>query len=126
VDASPPRSVQASKKYHQMEENSKIDKNDYIDLMKDYGIEFEGRILPEKWGEYTAIFQEIRRIGGLQPKEFSEMFQPNDTYLVEKSIKASELVREAWNCLEASDTEYGWRKEVEFRAFSCFESALIW
>ena len=109
-----------------MEESSKADTNDYLDLMKEYGIEFEGRIVPEKWGEYTAMFEEIRHIGELRPKEFSEMFNPDDKYFVEKRIMASELMKEAWNCLESMDTEYGWRKEVEFRAFKCFESEVIW
>jgi hypothetical protein len=109
-----------------MEENSKINTDDYVDLMKEYGIKFEGRIMPEKWGEYSAMFEEIRRIGDLRPKEFNEMFLPDDKYFIDKTISASELVNGAWHCLEAMDSEYGWRKEVEFRAFKCFDSAVIW
>ena len=111
---------------NQPEENSKPTTQEYLELMKDLGIAFEGRILPEKWGEYTAMFEEIRRIGGLRPKEFIEMFHPDDEYLVDKRVKASRLMKEAWHCLENMDSEYGWRKEVEFRAFECFDSEVIW
>ncbi|OBT95141.1 hypothetical protein VE01_07405 [Pseudogymnoascus verrucosus] len=107
------------------EDSSKVTTEDYIGFMKEYGIEFEGRILPEKWGEYTAMFEDIRRIGELGPKEFIEMFHPDDKYLDEKRIKASELVNEAWNCLKNMDSEYGWRKEVEFTAFERFDSEVV-
>lgn len=108
------------------EDSSKVTTEDYIGFMKEYGIEFEGRILPEKWGEYTAMFEDIRRIGELRPKEFIKSFHPDDKYLDEKRIKASELVNEAWNCLKNMDSEYGWRKEVEFRAFERFDSEVVW
>lgn len=108
---------------NQPEENSKLTTNDYLELMKAHGIEFEGRIVPGKWRGYTTMFEEIRHIGKLRPEE---MFHSDDEYLVEKRIKASDLVKEAWNCLETMDSEYGWRKEVEFRAFNRFDSEVIW
>lgn len=111
---------------NQPDESSKLTTEDYLELMKEYGIEFEGRILPEKWGAYTAIFEEIRHIGDLRPKEFTEMFHPDDKYSIDKRVMAAELVKEAWNCLETMDSEYGWRKEVEFRAFKCFDTEVIW
>jgi hypothetical protein len=100
--------------------------DDYLDLMNEYGIEFEGRILPEKWRHHAAMFEEIRRIGGLRPNEFSAMFHAGDEYLDDKTVNASELMREAWNCLENGGSEYAWRKDVEFKAFKRFETALIW
>ncbi|EXJ73840.1 uncharacterized protein A1O5_03602 [Cladophialophora psammophila CBS 110553] len=109
----------------QPEENSKLTTEEFIELMKDHGISFEGRIQPEKWGEYTAIFEEIRRIGKMGSKEFTDMFHPQDKYAVDKAYKAVELSEKAWNCLESRDSEQGWRKEVEYRAFECFDSEVI-
>lgn len=111
---------------HQTNMNQTVTTEEYIDLMKQYGIEFEGRILPEKWGDYTLMFKEIRRIGELRPEEFSEMFHRDDEYFVDKMVKASKLVKGAWKCLQNMDSEYGWRKEVEFLAFECFDSEVIW
>ena len=111
---------------NQPEENSKLTTENYIELMKNHGILFEGRIQPENWGEYTEIFEEIRRIGELRLKGFAEMYHPKDEYAVDKRYKAVKLSEEAWNCLENRDSEYGWRKEVEFRAFECFDSEVIW
>ena len=111
----------------QPSENSKLSKKVYLRLMKKYGIEFEGRIAPEKWGnEYTALFHEIRRIGDLRPKEFIEMFHPDDPYLLNTRVKASKLVEGAWNCLRSMDSEQGWRKSVEFPALESFDSAVVW
>lgn len=77
------------------EDKSKKSKDEYTDFMiQKYGIEFEGRIMPGNWGEYTSLFEAIRRIGDLRRKEFSEMFPPNDAYFVEKTIKAAELVKD--------------------------------
>lgn len=111
---------------NQPEENSRSTTEDYLELMNEYGIEFEGRILPSKWGEYSEMFEEIRRIGDLRPKEFIEMFPSDDKYLLDKRIMASKLVEESWNCLKAMESEYGWRKDVEFRAFECFDSEVVW
>lgn len=110
----------------QAEDNSKVPIHDYLNFMKEYGIEFEGRILPEKWGEYTTMFEDIRHIGKLRPEEFIGMFHADDKYIYDKRVKAAKLVDEAWNCLKSMDSEYGWRKEVEFRAFSPFDSEIIW
>lgn len=110
-----------------MEDNTKTDNTiPILDLMKEYGIEFEGRILPQKWGEHTGLFEEIRRIGGLKPDEFGAMFKPDDKYFIDKSILTSELISEAWLCFQSMNTEQGWRKEVEGRAFKCFDSEVIW
>jgi hypothetical protein len=100
--------------------------DDHLDLIREYGIEFEGRILPETWGLNTAMFEEIRRIGGLRLQEFRAMFQEGDEYLDDKTVQASELMQEAWYCLENMSSEYAWRKDVEFKAFKCFDSELIW
>ncbi|KIW89574.1 uncharacterized protein Z519_09730 [Cladophialophora bantiana CBS 173.52] len=70
---------------NQPEENPKLSTEEYIELMKDHGISFEGRIQPEKWGEYTAIFEEIRRIGKMGFKEFTDMFHPEDKFAVDKT-----------------------------------------
>jgi hypothetical protein len=86
---------------NQPEDNSKVTIENYQDLMKEYGIEFEGRILPEKWGEYTTMFEDIRHIGKLRPEEFIGMFHADDEYIVDKRVKAADLVKEAWNCLNS-------------------------
>lgn len=108
------------------EEGSKLSTVEYLRLMADFGIHFEGRILPEQWGDYTETFQEIRRIGKIGPSEFIANFPPDDEYIIELQVKASKLTKEAWKCLESMDSELGWRKEVEFFAFDYFDSEVVW
>ena len=110
----------------QAEDGSKLSTEEYQILMKEFGIVFEGRIIPEQWGEYTELFQEIRRIGEIRPEEFIKKFTVGDDYIVEKQVMASKLTEEAHTCLEHMDSEYGWRKEVEFNAFECFDSEVVW
>ena len=98
----------------------------YIQAMEDHEVYFEGRMLPEEWGEYAGIFREIRRIGNIKPAEFVAQYDQNDPFVLELQENASRLTRGAWYCLNDSDTEYGWRKEVEFPAFESFEREITW
>jgi hypothetical protein len=108
------------------EKPKQLSKEDYLDLMRKYDIEFEGRIVPEKWGKCATLFHKIRSISNLTPKEFVEMHRPDDPYFLDKTVTASKLVEGAWNCLRNMDSEYGWRQTVESKALDRFESEVIW
>ncbi|RFU27659.1 hypothetical protein B7463_g8657, partial [Scytalidium lignicola] len=107
------------------EKPKQLSKEDYLDLMRKYSIEFEGRIVPEKWGKYATLFHEIRSIGNLTTKRFAEMHRLDDPYFLDKKITASKLVEGAWNCLRNMDSEIGWRQTVESKALERFDSEVI-
>lgn len=107
------------------EKPKQLSKEDYVPLMRKYGIEFEGRIIPEKWGKYAKLFHKIRSIGSLTPKKFAKMHHSDDPYFLDKTITASKLVEGAWNCLRSMDSEYGWRQKVESKALDRFDSEVI-
>lgn len=111
---------------NQTEKKVKLGVDEENQLMRDFGITFEGRITPEKWGDYATQFQEIRNIGELTPHAFLDMYPPDDEYVIEKRVKAAELTRNAWRCIEFVDSEFGWREKVEFKAFEPFSSEIIW
>lgn len=94
--------------------------------MRDHKISFEGRVAPEQWGDYGSLFQEIRRIGDIKPDDFYAQYDQDDPVILDLQEQASKLTRGAWYCLNDHDTELGWRKEVEFPAFECFEREIIW
>jgi hypothetical protein len=108
------------------EKPRQLSRGDYLDLMRKYGIEFEGRIIPEKWGKYATLFHKIRSIGNLTRKEFVEMHRPDDPYFLDKTVTASKLVEGAWSCLKSMDSEYGWRQKVESKALERFDSEVVW
>jgi len=95
--------------------------------MEDVAYSVEGRTLPELWQEkYSTAFNSIREIGRIAQEEFIKQFNQDDPYVVAKRIQANRLVKEAWNCIKTLDSEYGWRKEVEFRAFETFDLEAVW
>ncbi|EXJ88659.1 hypothetical protein A1O1_05590 [Capronia coronata CBS 617.96] len=94
----------------QPEESSRFTTENYIDLMTSHGISFEGRIRPDKWGDYAAVFDEIRRIGQLRPEEFADKFLLEDEYAVDKAYNAARMSEEAWGCLENGDSDRICRK----------------
>lgn len=109
---------------------SQLSKEDYLRLSRKYNIRFEGRIIPEKWGEYAPLFNKIRSIGSITTAEFVQMHDEapakDDPYFEEKKIMVSKLVEGAWSCLKNMDSEIGWREMVEYKALERFSSAVVW
>lgn len=108
------------------EADSNLATREYIQLMKDHEIQFEGRIVEEQWDKYSDLFQEIRDIGEIRPGPFFAKYASDDEYIVDKHAKMLEMMNSAWRCLEAMDSEMGWREQVENKAFECFDSEVIW
>ncbi|KIW40797.1 uncharacterized protein PV06_07970 [Exophiala oligosperma] len=106
-----------------MEDNTtKLTTEEYLELMESVGYNVEGRTVPHLWGAYSSIFNDVREIGRTNKENFIRKFEPHDPYVVAKRIQANGLVEKAWSCFKRRDNEFGWRKEVEFRAFECFDS----
>ena len=107
----------------------KLTIEEYIEAVGNHEIYFEGRMTPDtpdQWGDYAGLFHDIRRIGDIKPTEFIAQYDQDDTFIVYIRKVATKLTRGAWHCLNENDTEQGWRKEVEFRAFKPFERDIIW
>lgn len=100
---------------------------EYLDLMRKYHIEFEGRITPNKWGKYATIFNDVRSIGSITWKEFENLHRHReDLYFQHKVVAKSELVEGAWKSLNRFDSEMGWRSSVESKALERFDSEITW
>lgn len=108
------------------ERRRKLTTAEYMQAMDDHEISYEGRTDPEQWSDYADLFQEIRRIGDIKPDRFYAQYDQDDPVIVHLQETASKLEKRAWFCLNDLDTEDGWRKEVEFLVFECFEQEIIW
>ncbi|KIW19326.1 hypothetical protein PV08_03620 [Exophiala spinifera] len=108
-----------------VEEDTKLTPEEYLQLMDSVGYNIEGRTQPGLWGAYSSLFQDIRQIGRSNQEYFVKQFEQDDPYIVAKRIQANRLIEEAWSCFTKRDSEAGWRKEVEYRAFESFDSESV-
>lgn len=108
------------------EPGCEISTDQYIQLMRDHDIHFEGRILPDEWREYSATFKDIRHIGNIRSPDSVTTYEANDNFLIDLEERASNLIKGAWSSYSSRDTEMGWRERVEYPAFQSFETEIIW
>ncbi|KAF2181384.1 hypothetical protein K469DRAFT_692222 [Zopfia rhizophila CBS 207.26] len=105
----------------------KLPKEDFRQLIRNYGIRFEGPVPPKVWpSQHKHHFQAIRKIDTIQyddykvnqliPKERREDFRNRVNYLREK----------AYNLLDdVKANEATWR-ELELSILKRFDERVIW
>jgi hypothetical protein len=96
-------------------------------LIKDYGIVFEGPRPPQQWpSHYAGVFSEIHNIGRVRFDEYSPGENRGLLTVAQVKDRVVTLNEIAYHLRQNKDNEQTWRLETEPLIMSRFDDEVAW